>query len=137
MKQASRIGLRLLTIGLMAGLTGFAWAGAKSKWPLTINLANGTATGSMATVRASKSATEQLGCAVRAMAINAGDTIVSCWAVDAAGVNVACSAMNNSVMVSAVAAINPDSIISFAWDKKGTCVDIEIMNVSWAEPKVP
>jgi hypothetical protein len=125
-----------LVVGVAGLLAGPAWAGAKSRWPLKIDLASSTVQGSLATVRASRDTTSLLACEVNGISGAYGGNSVNCWAQDAAGVFASCTS-NDPVMITAMSSLNNDSLIRFSWDAAGKCTYLTITNVSWGEPKVP
>jgi hypothetical protein len=131
-----RIRRACLAVGAIALLTGSAWAGFKSRWPVRIDTTTSTATGSLASARSSRNSIEMIGCEVRAWVYNGGQYMASCRAQDDTGASAACWS-SNPVIVNALSSLNGDGILQFTWDSAGECVDLAVTNISWADAKVP
>jgi hypothetical protein len=111
-----------------------ASAGRKVPWPVTVDLPNRTAHGSIGSTRNSPDSVAQLGCSVSYDSVNKKNH-VNCVAVDAKGVGVQCVS-EQPELVQIGLGINGDSFRQIWW-KDGICTNILVDNHSIYEPKAP
>ncbi len=112
-----------------------AVAGRKVPWPVTIDLANRTAYGSLGSTRNSPDTESQLGCSVHYDAANQKNN-VNCIAADPKGRSVQCASQQPELVQIALG-LNGDSFLQFWWDDNRTCTNILVDNHSIYEPKQP
>ncbi len=121
-------------LAAMTLVTTTAWAGAKSGYVVQVDTVNRTASGTMATVRATADSTQYLDCNIQT-ASGTGLTIY-CQARDANGVTGACSSSAQN-FVQIVGLIHGDSHVSFSWSATGACTALSVDNGSFFAPKQP
>lgn len=126
-------GLVLLAALLTAST---AVAGYRWNYPVTIDLASSTVTGSLGSTRNSANGTEWIGCGVTAQPTK---LYAICYAQDAAGGRASCYAdgATSPSMVSTIAALNGDGFVSFSWDANGNCTKVLVSARSYWDPKAP
>jgi hypothetical protein len=113
---------------LSLALGSDASAGRKQPWPVTIDLVNRNAAGSLGTARNSGDARQAIGCGVHFDAVNAKNN-VNCTATDAAG-NTAQCATQQAELIQIALGINGGSFVRFDWDGSGICTNIFVDNQS-------
>lgn len=111
-----------------------AWAGAHSGYPVQVDMVNRTASGTMATVRATTDTTQYLDCNIQTS--SGTGLVVYCQARDANGVTGACSSTAQN-FVQIVGLIHGDSHVSFSWSASGACSSLSVDNGSLFAPKSP
>ncbi|AKJ08085.1 hypothetical protein ATI61_107519 [Archangium gephyra] len=119
---------------LLAGsmLGARAWAGSKWPYPVYINTAFRSAAGAVGSVRNSADGTQYISC--RLYTSGTGNA-VSCYANDAAGTFVSCTATAANY-VTVMSAITSASHIQFSYDANGNCTELQVSTSSeWEPPK--
>ena len=136
-----RASLIVVSAGLAAlslAAAGMAVAGAKFDDPVSINLSNKYAMGSLGSARNSSGTTQAIGCSVDGWVYNGtGYSSVSCSAQDSNGNYASCYTSNSDTMARAVTGMTGDSGIYFQWDANGACTYISSDNRSYWAPKQP
>jgi hypothetical protein len=113
-------------------------AGARLSFPVSVNVQNKSAHGSLGTARASSDTRQELGCYLHASKTgNAGNWQTGhCLAVDANGVQYGCYFREDApTLVQAVQAVSSDSYVKFRAVVGNTCHEVMVSNTSAAEPK--
>lgn len=132
--------MRMPTVGaltVMMALTTAAWAGAKGGANVAITFSgdNGTASGTMGTVRNSSDTLQYIGCAVYAYDSEA-QALVYCSARNTSNVTVSCTSTAHE-LVSLAHAMTSDAHVSFSWNGSGACTALTIRTDSRYPPKSP
>jgi hypothetical protein len=121
---------------LLAGLLAASTAAAGYRWYYPVTISGNSVSGSLGSARNSPNAIEYIGCAVYGRPTKAWAT---CWAQDAAGNQVSCyadPALAPSI-VTTVAALSGDGLLTFSWDASGNCTQVNVSTRSYYEPKAP
>ena len=122
---------RLIAVAALAlGVTP-ALAGYKTTVPVYIDSAARTALGSLGTVRNSADSNQWIGCSVSSG--GTGSPWARCYATNAAGQSVSCTAFDAELVVAA-GSIRPTSYVKFVWDTYGECTQIRVENWSAYRP---
>ena len=134
MNQYTRIPTAV-SLAVMMALSTAAWAGARGGGVVSIVSSgdNGTASGTMGTVRHSADTIQYIGCTVSA---NATAKWVGCSARNASNVTVSCTSWSPEI-VQAAHAMTSDAHISFSWDGSGACTALSVRADSRYRPKEP
>jgi hypothetical protein len=134
MSQHTRIPTSV-ALAVMMALSTAAWAGARGGAGVTIVISgdNGTASGTMGTVRHSADTLQYIGCTVAA---NAASKWVACSARNASNVTVTCTSWAPDI-VQVAHAMTSDAHISFSWDGSGACTGLSVRPDSRYRPKEP
>ncbi|WP_147332765.1 hypothetical protein [Archangium gephyra] len=123
-------------VALMAAmnLSTAAWAGAKGGSGVSIVFSgdNGTASGTMGTVRGSSDTLQYIGCTVSATA--GSSRAVWCSARNSSNVTVTCSSAEPEI-VQVMDAVTSDAHIAFSWDAQGSCIGLSVRPDSRYKPK--
>jgi hypothetical protein len=134
-KRTVRVGLGIgagIFLGLSLLLAGArVYAGVKSARGVAIDTTNRTAQGVLADARASTDAKQAIGCLAKWT--SAGTVAGNCTAANASA-SVLCT-FSSATLGQAVAAINGDSNLTFAWDANNSCTSISVQNSSVWAPK--
>lgn len=130
--------VQLVTIGLLALISGIALAGRVQPAPVVVFVdadGSGQANGNMATARLSANNVEYIGCGVRKSDNGAGGAAVNgfCQASDAAGVTAYCSTQNADLL-DVIENVADYSFVTFAWNSDGRCRTIGISTQSMYIP---
>jgi hypothetical protein len=123
--------LSLIGAGLVAVLSGTAYAGLKSNSPVFIDTGLRIANGSLGSVRNTADAVQHIGCYTNAFAAS---VTTFCQARNAAGTSISCSTTSAN-LVNVVHGLTGDSHLWFSWNAAGTCTEIDVYNVSQTPPK--
>ncbi len=125
-----KVAMALCVVGTLVGTV--AWAGYKNVLPVTVDVANRTARGSLGDARISADAVQYSGCRISTTPTSA----VSIYGVarDANGVKVSCNSSQQN-FVQAASTIQPDSILMFDWDASNQCTALHVDNFSSNTPK--
>ncbi|KAB2845559.1 MAG: hypothetical protein F9K44_16885 [Hyphomicrobiaceae bacterium] len=128
----------LLPLAAVACLAVPATAGYKispSAPSVAVNPSGRTASGSIGSAHNSSNSYESIYCSISGYETW---TAVSCAAVNANNVFVACNITNPPQhMLNALAAMGPDSSISFSWSSTYKCTNISVWTGSGSYAKVP
>ncbi len=122
----------ILSVALTALLASApAHAGQTGSIPVTIDDSTRTAFGSIGGAHNSPDTASSIGCTV--LGFVGTNAQVNCFARDSAGREARCYvvASVSAAMVQVALAIGPSSSIFFAWDKAGSCVNLEVNNSSY------
>ena len=119
------------------GVAGVAHAGFKQQNPVSIDLINRFAQGSFGSARNSQDGQQSIDCAITSYKRTILESQVVCNAQNALGQTVFCTAPASGNLIEAMAALDSDSFLHFAYDANGTCTTINVINGSSFEPKLP
>lgn len=120
-------------VAVMSLVGTAAWAGYDVGYLVQVDTVNRTASGTMATVRASADTLQYINCNIRT---NGAGLIMNCQARDANGVSVGCSSTAQN-FIQLVGMIQSDSHVSFKWDAASACTSLSVDNGSQFAPKTP
>lgn len=110
-------------------------AGIKAAYPVQVDLATRTASGSFGSARNTSDWRQTIGCSLQATA-GVADLALWCEAMDAHGVTIMC-ATSDANLVTVSLAISGDSYVSFTWDRSNQCTTLRVWNGSAHDPKGP
>jgi hypothetical protein len=125
----------VITLTALLFTAATALAGRKDGWPVTIDLVNKRAYGSLGSARNSPDSYQMIGCSVHYDPVN-GKNNVNCSAQDAAK-NTAQCASQQPELVQIALGIGSDSFVQFSWDAAGECTGLHVGNDSSLAPKAP
>ncbi|MDC3961262.1 hypothetical protein [Polyangium jinanense] len=135
-QNKGKVAIAVAGILAMGAVTTKALAGLKVSVPVTVNLASGTASGSIGTARNTANAIEWIGCGISYT--TGGGPLVTCQATNTTGTSLSCVAdTTDAWMLDAVESMPSEAFISFHRNAGGRCDSIEWRNHSYFEPKLP
>lgn len=114
-------------LALLTAVGGAAHAGFKYN-PILVSNGGSSASGLIASVRASSDTSQYIGCYVSVTGSPAAPTLI-CYANSSTNVYRSCST-TNTAFLSAVNTMTPNSYIYFAWDANAKCTNVLIENGS-------
>jgi hypothetical protein len=131
----------IATLAAILAASKPADAGLISSFPVTIDMTNRQAMGSLGSARNTTDTVQYIGCFNSISGYNdPGDptdpfnvqTGGGCYALDAASHSVSCS-----LVPGMVAPMAPDSLVVFTWDASGNCTGLQVWTFSNTSPKQP
>lgn len=127
--------MKMIMIGVLGLFATVAMAGLSQPAIVTIDTDLRLAQGDMGTARYSDNDVEVIGCGIRRFddGINPPFTFGFCQATDAAGLRVMCSTFSDSLL-SAMAAGNDYSFVTFSWNEADECTRIGYSTQSFYLP---
>jgi hypothetical protein len=128
-------GLLLGSLAAMLAATT-AYAGARIVRPVTINLSQKSAQGSIADTRNDGSNLSYVVLVVGVSTTSVPSESASVWMRDASGLTVSCYTTNPD-FVSAIGSASNDAFITMYWDANNNCTGLDIYNDSRFAPKAP
>jgi hypothetical protein len=132
MQSVSKIGMISVAIAAMTAGGGLARAGFTDTHELVIQgTTSGSANGTLRDVRASADPVATIGCMSYATP-STGSSLVFCWARDSANGTRTCIAGGDGSeqLQTAVAGIDDDSLLEFAWNASARCEQIGVNHAS-------
>jgi hypothetical protein len=115
----------ILMLLIVTFVSATAYAGRVEDEPVRVDLADKSASGSIASARYSADNRQYIGCA---MHYHFGREFAICYATTATGVSGHCTASGDQLKI--VATIQSISEIYFSWDSTGKCTQLIISNSS-------
>ena len=112
-----------------------ASAGVKVDYPVQVDLAARTASGSFGSARNTPDWRQTIGCSLKATA-GVSSLALWCEAMDEKGVAIMC-ATSDPKLATVSLAISGDSYVSFTWDRSNQCTTLTVWNGSAHDPKRP